>query len=174
MKELKKDLFESILDPDVDAICITTNGHYTLNGLAVMGGGCAGEAARRWPEVPKRLGKMLKYFRTNVPFIIGILDDQANHIELLPDTLKNKQFKCLVFSFPTINNLIDGSNIELIKQSATVIVDYANQYGLKNIVTVRPGSGIGGLDYYKDVRPELIKIFDDRFTVVCQENDEIR
>lgn len=172
MKEIKKDLFECIFDQDVDAICITTNGHYTISGDAVMGGGCAGEAARRWKEVPKRLGKLLKQFRANIPFIIGAVDDQAQHIELTANTIKNKEYKCLILSFPTINNLMDGSNIELIKQSAAVIVDHANQYSLKNIVTVRPGSGIGGLDYYKDVRPELIKIFDDRFTVVCQENDE--
>jgi hypothetical protein len=35
MKEIKKDLFKCISDPEVDAICIITNGHYTKG---VMGG----------------------------------------------------------------------------------------------------------------------------------------
>ena len=42
MKERKADLFATILEDGVDAICITTNGHYTIHGVAAMGGGCAG------------------------------------------------------------------------------------------------------------------------------------
>lgn len=174
MKELKKDLFSSIFDKNADAICITTNGHYTSTGVAVMGGGCAKEAAHRWPEIPKRLGRLLKQFNINIPFVIGAIGANGEHLELSEDLIKNRKFKCLIFSFPTINNLINGSNINLIKQSATILVDYANQYNLKNIISVRPGSGIGGLNYYRDVRPEISKIFDDRFTIVCQENDEFK
>ena len=44
MKERKADLFETIYEDDVDAICITTNGMYLENGAA-MGGGCAGVCA---------------------------------------------------------------------------------------------------------------------------------
>lgn len=171
MKEIKKDLFECIIDQDVDAICITTNGHYTKGGLAVMGGGCAGEAARRWPEVPKRLGKMLKTFMSNIPYVIGALDNNGDPLELTKELITNQQYKCLVFSFPTINNLIDGSNIQLIKQSSTIMVDYANKYKLKQVILPRPGVGIGGL-MWSDVKPEIDKILDDRFIIVSFDHEE--
>lgn len=171
MKEIKKDLFECISDQDVDAICITTNGHYTKGGLAVMGGGCAGEAAKRWPEVPRRLGKMLKTFMSNIPYVIGAVNENGDHLELTKELMDQRQYKCLIFSFPTINNLVDGSNIQLIKQSATIMMDYANRYTLKQIILGRPGVGIGGL-MWSDVKPEIEKILDDRFIVVSFEHEE--
>lgn len=171
MQELKEDLFKCILDPAVDAICITTNGNYTKNGVAIMGGGCAGEAARRWPAMPVRLGKMLKSFSANIPFVIGILDEQGQSLELTKEAISQRQFKCFVFSFPTINNLIDGSNIELIKQSAKIMADYANQYKLKKIVCPRMGVGIGGLKWV-DVKPAVENILDDRFVVVSFQHEE--
>ncbi len=88
MKELKTDLFETIYEDDVDAICITTNGHYTRGGLAVMGGGCAGVCAKRWPETSQRLGKLLKDFGSNIPFIIGALDKDGKILELSADLVK--------------------------------------------------------------------------------------
>lgn len=171
MKEIKKDLFECIHDDGIDALCITTNANYTKGGLACMGGGCAGVAARRWPEVPKRLGAMLKMSGSNIPFVIGAVDENGNHLALNPAMIKAKQYKCLLFSFPTINNLGDGSNLQLIKQSATIMADYANQFGLKNIVLGRPGVGIGGL-IWKDVKPEIELILDDRFIIVSFDHEE--
>lgn len=172
MKERKTDLFETIYEDGVDAICITTNGQYSpVSGLAAMGGGCAGVCARRWSETPKRLGKMLKMFMTNVPFVIGALDEAGEALELTKDTIKGRNFKCLIFSYPTINNLMDGSNIQLIKQSAVAMVNYADKLDLKNIVCPRMGVGIGGLDW-ADVKPAIENILDDRFTIVSFEHEE--
>jgi len=171
MQEIKKDLFECIFDPEVDAICITTNGHYTKAGIAVMGGGCAGEAARRWPEMPVRLGKMLRTFMSNIPFVIGAVDENGEALELTADLLKERKFKCLVFSYPTINNLVRGSELGLIKQSAQVMVDYVNQYNLKKVILPRPGVGIGGLTW-KEVKPEIENILDDRFVIVSFDHEE--
>lgn len=171
MKEIKTDLFETIYEDEVDAICITTNGQYTMQGIAAMGGGCAGVCARRWPETAQRLGKMLKTFGTNIPFVIGALDEDGNYLEPTREMIKNKEFKCLIFSFPTINNLMDGSNLQLIKQSATVLKDYVDNFDLKGIVLARPGVGIGGLKW-KDVKPEIENILDDRFTIVSFDHEE--
>ncbi len=171
MKERKTDLFETIYEDDVDAICITTNGQYTMQGMAAMGGGCAGICARRWPETAWRLGKLLKTFGSNIPFVIGALDENGEYLEPTKEMITNKQFKCLIFSFPTINNLINGSNIQLIKQSATVLKDYVDQFGLKGVVVPRPGVGIGGLSW-KDVKPEIENILDDRFTIVSFDDEE--
>lgn len=171
MQEIKKDLFECIFDPEVDAICVTTNGHYTKTGVAVMGGGCAGEAARRWPEMPVRLGKMLRTFMSNIPFVIGAVDENGEALELTADTIKERKFKCLVFSYPTIHNLVRGSELGLIKQSAQVLVDYVNQYDLKKVILPRPGVGIGGLSW-KEVKPEIENILDDRFVIVSFDHEE--
>lgn len=169
MKEIKKDLFKCIADDNVDAICITTNRNYTMNGLACMDNGCAYEAANRWPEVPKRLGNLLKRLRSNVPYIIGMVDKDANSLALSADAITDKAYKCLIFSFPTINNLGTGANMQLIKQSATILKDYADQYNLKGIVLPRPG---GGLDW-EDVKSEIESILDDRFTIVSFEHKKI-
>jgi len=172
MKEIKKDLFECISDPETDAICITTNGMYGDDGKAFMGGGCARVCADRWPQTALRLGKCLKNFETNIPFIIGSLDAEGNYIEPNFKTIKSGKFKCLIFSFPTIDNLMDGSKIELIKNSAIMMMQNADRFFLKKIVTVRFGSGIGGLNWYKEVKPAIENILDDRFIICCQENDE--
>ncbi len=169
MKEIRKDLFECMIDPDVDAICITTNGHYTNDGSAIMGGGCAAEAARRWPKMPKYLGNLLKTSRKNIPFIIGAVDENGQEVDL-----KSNKIKCLIFSFPTIDNLMFGSDIDLIKKSCDIMNEYAAQYNLKKIASVRFGSGIGGLDWYTEVKPIVENILDDRFIICCQENDELK
>ena len=171
MRERKADLFETIHEKDVDAICITTNGQFTRDGRAAMGGGCAGICAERWPDTSFRLGKCLKNFMTNVPFVIGALDTKGNYIEPTMKKIKEKSFKCLIFSFPTINNLIDGANLELIKNSAKELKILADRFELRSIIIPRPGVGIGGLSW-SDVKPILAEILDDRFTIVSFEHEE--
>jgi len=171
MKERKADLFNTIFEDGVDAICITTNGQYTMQGIAAMGGGCAGVCARRWPETAKRLGHLLKSLKTNIPFVIGALDQEGNYLEPTREMIKLKQFKCLIFSLPTINNLMDGANIQLVKQSTTILQDYVEQFGLKNVMIPRPGVGIGGL-LWADVKSAIEPILDDRFTIVSFEHEE--
>lgn len=171
MKEDKKDLFECIFEDNVDAICITTNGHYTNEGLAAMGGGCAGVCARRWPETASRLGRFLKTFQTNVPFVIGALDQDGNYLEPSKTMIDNKQFKCLIFSFPTINNFAQGSTLKLIKHSAVELKKLVDKFDLKEVILPRPGVGIGGLNW-SDVKPEIENILDDRFTIVSFEHEE--
>lgn len=172
MKERKTDLFKTIYENDVDAILITTNGQWTRQGLAAMGGGCAGVCAQRWPQTAQRLGKMLKTFGTNVPFVIGALDKEANYLDPNREMIRERKFKCLIMSFPTINQLQHGSNLQLIKQSAVILKDYADNFGLKGLVTGRPGCGIGGLNWHNEVKPALQEIFDDRFTIVSFEHEE--
>lgn len=174
MKEEKKDLFSYLLDSDTDAICITTNPHYSEDGVACMGGGCALEAANRWHQVPINLGRLLKETKMNIPFIIGAIDNDGNYIDPSISFVAENQFKCLIFSFPTINDLHCGSDLELIKESALYMVRIADALKLKQIVSVRFGSGIGGLDWYEQVKPVVEPILDDRFIICCQENDEFR
>lgn len=171
MKEKKADLFAMAMEDGVDAICITTNGQYLSNGKAAMEGGCARVCADRWPETAFRLGKLLKQLGNNVPYVIGALDKDANYLEPTRQMIRDKSFKCLIFSFPTINKMMDGANLQLIKQSATLLKSDCDQYELSNIICPRQGTGIGGL-HWADVKPEVEKILDDRFTIVSFENEE--
>jgi len=171
MRERKTDLFGTIYEDGVDAICITTNGQYTDDGLAAMGGGCAGVCARRWPQTPKRLGSFLRKIRKNIPYVIGALDSNGQYITPSQYMIREKKFKCLIFSFPTIDYIMDGSNLTLIKQSALLLKDYADHFQLNGIVCGRPGVGIGGCRW-SEVKSIIEPIFDDRFTIVSFEHEE--
>lgn len=171
MKEKKADLFETIYDEDVDAICITTNGQYTTDGRAAMGGGCAGVCAKLWPETSYRLGKCLKNFMTNEPFVIGALNADGIYMEPNLKMIKERKYKCLIFSFPTIDLLMDGAKLDLIKKSAQSLKVLADRFELKGIVVPRMGVGIGGLSW-SDVKPVVEPYLDDRFTVVSFEHEE--
>lgn len=170
MKERKADLFATIYEPDVDAICITTNGQYTIDGLAAMGGGCAGVCARRWHETPKRLGYLLQITGSNVPFIIGALDKNGQHVEVTDELIDKKNYKCLIISFPTIHNIMNGSDLGLIEDSAILLKQMVDRVGLKGIICPRPGVGIGGLSW-AEVKPKIANILDDRFTIVSFEHE---
>ncbi len=171
MKEAKEDLFKMIFDPDTDAICLTTNGQYNRFGHAIMGGGCAGVAAERYPELPKNLGKCLKVFSSNIPYIIGAVNEKAEYIKPESEMIKAKAYKCLIFSYPTINKLVDGGNLQLVKQSATIMSDHADHYKLKKIVLPRPAVGIAGLEW-SEVKKEIEDILDDRFLIVSFAHEE--
>lgn len=171
MNELKKDLFECILDPEVDAICIPTNGHYNRFGAAVISNTCAKEAVRRWPEIQIRLGKLLRFFGKNIPFVIGAINEEAKSLELTENLIINHQFKCLIFNFPTTHNLTKGPKIEIIKQSAIILMDYIKQYNLKKVILARSGAGIDELTW-DDVKSEIENILDDRVTVVSFNYEE--
>ena len=170
MKEIKRDLFDCISDHK--AICITTNGMYLENGTACMGGGCARVCADRWPQTSVRLATCLKNFGTNVPFILGMLDSNLAYMEPNLKLIKADKYKCLIFSFPTIDDLMDGAKIELIKRSAEAMRVFADRFQLMHAALGRPGSGIGGLDYHKEVKPVIQNILDDRFTIVSFPHEE--
>lgn len=171
MKERKADLFETVYEDGVDAICITTNGMWLEDGRAAMGGGCAGVCAKRWPETAFRLGKCLKNFMTNVPFVIGALDDEGEYLEPSLKIIKEKKFKCLIFSFPTIDHLMDGAKIKLVENSAKELKKLVDRFELKGIVVPRPGVGIGGLTW-GDVKAVIEPYMDDRFTIVSFDHEE--
>lgn len=165
MQELKKDFFDCVFDPEVDAICIPTNGHYNRLGAAIMYGDCAEEAAKRWPEIQMRLGKLLRSFGKNIPFIIGALNEKAEPLELTGGLIDDRLFKCLIFNFPTTNNLTRGAEINLIKQSALILMDYIRQYNLKKVILTFRGVGIDELKWGA-IRSEIGNILDDRVTII--------
>jgi hypothetical protein len=130
----------SIWDSDCDYIAVTTNDRIKNNGCLVMGAGIAKQAATRYPELPKRLAKHVKECG-NIPKIchdIGIV------------------------SFPTKYDWKNPSDIDLIKQSANVLMQQIPKG--KTVAMSRPGCGNGNLEW-SDVKTILEPILDDRFII---------
>jgi hypothetical protein len=171
MKEITGNVFDLINEPDVDSICITTNGIVNANGLAIMGAGVAGEAARRWPSIRKNLGRAINA-SGNFPFVIGIINPNGEFINPTRKLITAKEFKCLVWSFPTKNDWQDNSDIELIKQSSKMLYDRTKELGLKNIVLPRPGTTNGKL-IWSNVKEAITPLLDDRFIIVSREQDNV-
>ena len=170
MKEVKANIFDLINQSNVNSICIATNGIIGAAGLAVMESGTAGEAAKRWPNIRFVLGKQMLR-AGNVPMLIGFLDAEGKYTEPNYQDFKKKNYKCLVWSFPTKNDFRKPSEIDLIKCSAETIVQRADKLKLKNIYIPRPGCANDDLDW-NDVKPILENVLDDRFTITSLENEE--
>lgn len=169
MKEIIGNIFDLMLTPEVDSICITTNGIIGNDGRAIMGAGVAGEAARRWSTVRARLGKALKTFG-NLPYVIGMINLEGDFQDTDASLIKDKKYRCLVWSFPTKNDFRFKSDIELIKKSAKLMAEHADTFELKQVALPRPGCSNGKLDW-KTVKTEIENILDDRFVIVSFDSE---
>lgn len=124
-------------------ICITTNGIVKADGCLVMGKGCALEAARRHPDMPRLLGRFVR--------------NSGNHVFALPHNL---------VSFPTKHDWRLPSDLDLIRQSAIELRNLADSNLWKSVVIPRPGCGNGELKW-PEVRGVLAPILnDDRFKII--------
>jgi len=149
MIEKVQDLFTQIKEPFV-ATCITTNGIVKTNGRAVMGAGVAKLVRDKYP---------------NCDLVLGTLISQNGNIV--------QQFlskPVILVAFPSKNNYINTSSLQLIEQSARqlkVWADQHNQYG--TIILPRPGCSNGGLDWsqVKSVIAPILK--EDKFIVITNE-----
>ena len=135
-------------------ICILTNGNTKLQMIsytksepyAIMGAGIAAQAKTMFPELPKLLGYNLKNY--------------GNHVYLYDDLR--------LFTFPTKNNYWEPSEIGLICQSCSELMNFMDNVGIEKVALPRPGCGFGGLKW-KDVKQEIYMRLDDRVTIVREE-----
>ena len=127
-------------------IAVTTNGHVTRDGKASLGRGCARQAGERFPDIARRLG--------------ALLVEKGNHVHCLGDG---------IVSFPVEESPWSTPDLKLIARSARELRDLADEMELGRIVVPRPGCGGGGLDW-RDVRPVVAEIFDERFYVITANN----
>lgn len=140
-------------DPEA-YICITTNGFVKTNGECVMGAGVAKEAKEKFRSdgFSQMVGKIIK--------------NSGNNVYMLTEYR--------IFTFPTKHNWFENSDIELIKKSAKQLVEYINEFKIPRVYLPRPGCGNGKLKW-KDVKPAIEPILDDRILIVSKEyvNDKI-
>lgn len=132
-----------------DARCITTNGTITKTGALVMGGGVALAAKERHPQLPRIWGTLVQL--------------HGNHVRLVVIGSE------LLFAFPTKEDVKEPSTIERVEKSAHELMAYMDKYPLFNKVLLPyPGCGLGGLRW-RDVKPVLVPILDDRVWIINNE-----
>lgn len=145
MHEINGDLFELAKG---GVLVITTNGTIKNDGTAVMGAGCAKQASKLWPFLPREVGDSLRKRGTKLA---------VYH----PDTAYQA-----VVAFPVKYHWFEAADPSLIYTSAVELRALAD--GLsdwKKIYVPRPGCGNGKLEW-KNVKPALEDMFDERFIVV--------
>ena len=154
MPEVYKDLW-SIVAP---ATIITTNGFVKKDGNAVMGRGCALEAAKRWPDLPLELGACLR--------------DSGNHVFDLKQVALTKETDELIESwtttlitFPVKHNWWERADIDLIVRSTQELIGLVDRMGWQQVVMPRPGCGNGQLEW-SGVKVVIEDLLDRRF-IIC-------
>ena len=113
-----------------DVRVITTNGTINSRGEAVMGRGCAKEAALKFPQLPKQLAARIRA--------------EGNHPYAFPEYG--------LMTFPVKHQWFERANLELIRTSAlqlTRMLDPGKVYCL-----ARPGCG-NGKRSWREVKPLL-------------------
>lgn len=130
---------------DYDAFCITTNGFVKSTGECVMGRGIALECSKRYPQVPKILGSLIKKSGNRV-FKLGKLGNST------------------MCSFPTKHVWWDNSDLSVIEASVKQITLLADKEGWNKVLIPRPGVGNGKLSW--DIVKPIVDKLDDRFYII--------
>lgn len=135
-------------------VVITTNGSVRRNGQNVMGRGVALQAAMRFPTLQRDIGAKIRM--------------SGNHVHV---------FCALrLFTMPVKDSWMNGADMSLIVRSCHELIEEVEHVDaflltsgmrelLCDVCMVRPGCGSGGLNW-KDVRPVIAPLLDDRFVIV--------
>jgi hypothetical protein len=124
------------------AVAITTSGLVGRDGLARLGRGVARQAGGRFPWLAARLGTLLR--------------ERGNHVHHVGER---------IVSFPVEHDPLQRPEEALIRRSAVELACLAQREGWTFVALPRPGCGGGGLEW-REVRPWIAPVLDDRFVVV--------
>lgn len=128
-----KEVYGNLWELPGDIRCITTNGFVKADGSAVMGRGCAKEAAQRFPKLPAELGERLRREGNTLHYF-----GQYN-----------------VLTFPVKHNWWEEADPALIRRMAAGLKHFAESMPHATILLPRPGCGNGKLKW-EDVRSLLL------------------
>lgn len=144
-------LWQNVID-DADAICFTSNGVIKKNGRLVMGAGVAKAFRDKFLNLDWQAAQSVK--------------EHGNICQIVGAARKSQQSKYAeIVAFPTKHHWKDNSDIKLIEQSITQLVELADHMKWKKIYLPAPGVSNGGLSWKKEVEPLLMKKLDDRFII---------
>ncbi len=133
---------------DADWRVVPTNLVVRRNGHAVMGAGVALQAARRYPDLPRRLGDMLQR------------DDILKAARLVH--FSEYRLTCL----PTKRHWRDAADLGLVEHGVRQLVEDAEALPVNGPIALPLlGCGLGKLPA-TTVRPFLERVLDERFVLV--------
>lgn len=162
----------NIFYEDCDALCIPVSGFVKKNREAVMGRGCALEAAKQLPMLPKILGYQLITNGNQVHYLtyvntVAVVSFPVKPVEA-PYVDGLNVVRHMVGKFK-IGDYVPGwalhAESKIIANSCLQLVSMTDAYGWKKVVLPRPGCGYGELKW-DDIEPILKDYLDDRFVVM--------
>ena len=142
-----REIFGNLWEVDADLRVITTNGDVDRFGAAVMGRGCAKEARERVTGLEFHFGELLRC--------------HGNRVMRLTKPRKG----AALASFPVKHHWHESADPALIQGSADQLLALATKFGYRRVLIPRPGCGNGSLRW-RDVRPILTEVLDDRSAVI--------
>jgi len=145
-----KDVYGDLFEYPAAALAITTNGFVRKDGRAVMGAGCAKEAAELWPGLPLAVGTKIRA--------------HGNHVFCWRNWVGLKD----LITFPVKHHWSQPADIGLIARSCHEAMMQADAEDWDICVVPRPGCGNGQLSY-DVIRPVIAVILDDRFHIITWE-----
>lgn len=145
MLEATVDLWEE----PADAKCITTNGFVKVNGEGVMGAGIAGQAQRRYPNMPKMLGLQLQ--------------ENGNHVGILQ--LPTVDDPAYYVSYPVKDVWMNPAREDLIIRSAHELMELIDLMYWEKVLLPRPGCG-NGRKVWGQVKRWIEPILSDKVIVI--------
>jgi hypothetical protein len=131
-------------------VIIPINMDVKANGRAVMGRGIAAQAKHRFPNIDASLGGYVSLAKRGGRRAISMLP-------LVPGVL----------SFTTKNHWYEDADIELIRQSATLLGSTARTMVAFDFYLPRPGCGNGNLRW-EDVRPVIAPLLPDNVYAISK------
>lgn len=153
-------------EPDLDVICITTNGTVKSDGTNIMGGGIARQAVDRVPWLPGKYGKLLAHNPLTLQYLEVFDRYYSTDISLPSGKACTKS--TMLLAFPTKVQIYLNADIKLIQQSFSQLITFMEIFPFYKVGLPRPGSGLGGLKW-ETVKPVLEYMlqnrFDDRLTI---------
>ena len=139
MIEIQGNLWDFYERPNT-IVLITTNGSVRKDGCAVMGRGCAAQAARRFPTLAAELGSRLQ--------------NRGNIIHIFQG----------LWTFPVKHIWNDAASLPLIRQSTKSLDEMASCHPDTRFILPRPGCGYGHR-LWIEVEP-IVRILPDNVLVI--------
>ena len=176
MLERRGDLWILAHELNADAVCITTNGAVRSNGSAILGLGCALEAATKYPWFPEALGISLKMHGLRVQAFKNLQYNMSYTLVSFPVkpayVIANNMSTNIVshkrWNYGTgvkAPGWAAVADLDLLKRSSHELMELIGLNQWQCVVMVRPGVGAGELTW-DEVKTVIEPILDNRVVVV--------